>query len=548
MSNLDLTEEARIQRNKINYFISKVGNNDFDNAIEYLILADWDEKTAVQIYMSTHQNQNIHPNPNNNNINAPRQNNNNNNISNINRGNHQHHQQPPVPQMINQNILEFHINKSFFKSNFAYQSNDTAKYSEFLNYLSTKFPFIVQSLEKFLILLKDHAGIVILMDLTNFEQVKNDFRKVRSDSLCNDITRNAVLFPIMNNSTLGGDFVNQLSCISFPSYLFCKYKDQKDITINGRMEGSFHNSLLIDKLLNSLPDSQSNLRSTLRKSLRKSIIQNIISNNNNNNNVGNNNNYNRNNNNQNNNNDFFGEHNQDFFLGDSQEMTKLIEELSRNDYNSINNSQSNNNNLNNNNINNNENNSNLNNNYPNISINNSYNNQNIPINNSYNDPNIRDSIAGLSYGQILAKRENEMKELERQQEEKIKKEEEEKRKQMEEENKLKKIEENYQKEAEISKNLLPPEPDESNPDVCTIILRYPDGVKTMERRFLKTDKINTLFYFVNSKGMEVFSERAYNDFELIFGIPPKNLDNSKDKTLEEEGMFPNGIINIKEKS
>ena len=72
MSNLDLTEEARIQRNKINYFISKVGNNDFDNAIEYLILADWDEKTAVQIYMSTHQNQNIHPNPNNNNINAPK--------------------------------------------------------------------------------------------------------------------------------------------------------------------------------------------------------------------------------------------------------------------------------------------------------------------------------------------------------------------------------------------------------------------------------------------------------------------------------------------
>ena len=116
------------------------------------------------------------------------------------------------------------------------------------------------------------------------------------------------------------------------------------------------------------------------------------------------------------------------------------------------------------------------------------------------------------------------------------------------ENKLKIIQENYQKEAEISKNLLPPEPNESNPDVCTIILRYPDGVKTMERRFLKTDKINALFYFVKSKGREIFSEREYNDFELIFGFPPKNLGNSKEKTLEEEGMFPNGIINIKEKS
>ena len=569
MSNLDLSEEAKIQRQKMNYFYSKVKNNDFEQAIQYLILADWDERKAVEIYMNRHKNQNIqnNSNPNNNNRNIPSQNNNNNNRSNINPMPHQHQQHSSAPQIYAQSTLDFHINDMFLKNNVTFKSKDKVQYSNFVIDLNQIFPFIAKSLKDFLILLKDHAGIAILIDSNKFEQVKVDLRKVKRDSLCLDIVKSAVLFPIMKDSILGNELVNQLSCISFPSYIFCKYKSQNDIKINGRMEGTFHCTLLIDKLLNSLPDSQSDLRSSLRKNLHESIMNNIINNDYNNNdnfrnninrnnynnsniNNNNNNNYNNNNNNNNNNNDYFGQHNQDFFLGDTQEMNKLIEQLSKNDINDINNNQNNNSNLNNNNRNNNNNVNNryLNNNNHNNNYNNNHNN--IPNNNI----NVNDSIAGLSYGQILAKRENEMKELERQHEEKMKKEEEEKRKEeekkrkeMEEENKLKKLEEKYNKEAEFSKNLLPPEPDENNPDACTIVLRYPDCVKTMERRFLKTDKINSLFIFVKSKGREIFSEREYNNFELIFGLPPKNLENSKDKTLEEEGMFPNGIINIKEK-
>ena len=55
---LNFEEEAKIQRKKINYFNSKVGNNDFDEAINYLILADWNERTAVNIYMNQHRNSN----------------------------------------------------------------------------------------------------------------------------------------------------------------------------------------------------------------------------------------------------------------------------------------------------------------------------------------------------------------------------------------------------------------------------------------------------------------------------------------------------------
>ena len=147
----------------------------------------------------------------------------------------------------------------------------------------------------------------------------------------------------------------------------------------------------------------------------------------------------------------------------------------------------------------------------------------------------------------MAKREREIRELERQQEEKMQKEEEEKRKIKEEEDRIKKRKEDYQREAERSKSLLPPEPEENNPIACKIVLRYPDGEKTMERRFVKYEKISVLYLFVKSKGREIFTEEESNDFNLIFGFPPKNLENSKNKTLEEEGMFPNAIINISEK-
>ena len=99
----------------------------------------------------------------------------------------------------------------------------------------------------------------------------------------------------------------------------------------------------------------------------------------------------------------------------------------------------------------------------------------------------------------------------------------------------------------MSKKLLPPEPDENNPDVCKIVLRYPDGEKTIERRFLKTERVRVLYYFVKSIGREIFFEDESNDFDLIFGFPPKNLQNSKYNTLEEEGLFPNAYIQIREK-
>ena len=49
---MNFEEVVRIQQEKINYFNSKVGNNNFDEAIIILIIAEWDERKAVEAYLT----------------------------------------------------------------------------------------------------------------------------------------------------------------------------------------------------------------------------------------------------------------------------------------------------------------------------------------------------------------------------------------------------------------------------------------------------------------------------------------------------------------
>ena len=167
-----------------------------------------------------------------------------------------------------------------------------------------------------------------------------------------------------------------------------------------------------------------------------------------------------------------------------------------------------------------------------IEQNNSLNNsiiQNNQENNNYNY---------LTDGEILQKQRNDMEELEKNvqnMEDAIKTE------NIKKKENLDKIE----KEAEKYKTKFISEPDKNNPDCCTICFRYPDGDKRRDRRFLKTDKIKILYEYVKSLGNEIYTEDENCDFSLYQPFPPKKYDNMEN-TLENEGLFPNAVIQIKE--
>ena len=559
------------KRDKINFIKSRTGIIDDNIAEHFLNLTNGNQNDAVQLYLSEKQVEQ-----------------NNNFYNNIN----------------NQINTEFIINDEILLNQEVHIPNDKSFYDDLKTFFFEKFTYISTSLDNFLLQLKKHAGLVIILSRSTHFNARNDMIRVIQNQLCQDIIQNVVIFPVMNDSKIGIELLKKCNSRNFPLYLFCKYKNNYTINISYKLEQHFNDVNAVNFFLDCFPESDlrqsvfRNLNETVANLRNSIIIGNNINNNlNNQNNLGNNANINISNNNNDNKNKNILADSKNYFDGSIDDLNRLIEKCSRlndnqqnnninnNIQNSLNNQQNNNiinnqsqndindininnsnssynNKSNNNSINNNQNHINYNNSSNNINnnnnqsinqvninnsnINNSINNRS-QIQNSISNPILRDSIYGLSDGQIMAKREREIKELERQHEEKIKKEEEEKQKKLNEENEIKAKNEQYEKEALLCKQNLPEEPEENDPNVCIIMFKYPNGEKNIEKRFLKSDKIIVLYNYVKSLGREIFSENTSYNFDLIQGLPYKNFEESKNKTLEEEGLFPRSMIIIKEK-
>ena len=93
--------------------------------------------------------------------------------------------------------------------------------------------------------------------------------------------------------------------------------------------------------------------------------------------------------------------------------------------------------------------------------------------------------------------------------------------------------------------MLPEEPSDDNPEKCVILFRFPDGEKSVQRKFLKTDPISMLYLYVKSLGREIYIENEDKNFSLIQSFPFKNFDEAQNNTLEQEGLFPNAVLQIK---
>ena len=165
---------------------------------------------------------------------------------------------------------------------------------------------------------------------------------------------------------------------------------------------------------------------------------------------------------------------------------------------------------------------------------------------SYSNFDFNNNQPPLSDAAIRNIQDNEMKELEKMEEEREKKEREEKEKKRKEEEEKKKIEKEEKEDKELFSKLLPPEPDDNNPDKCIIIFRLPDGEKNIQRKFLKTDKVAVLYDYIRSLGKEIYTEEDSHSFSIIQTFPFKNFENKLNNTLEEEGLFPNSMLQIKE--
>ena len=151
----------------------------------------------------------------------------------------------------------------------------------------------------------------------------------------------------------------------------------------------------------------------------------------------------------------------------------------------------------------------------------------------------------VSEGEVLAQQKYEMEMLEMKNAAKRREEEELRKKEMKEtEERIKRLKIEEQEAQHLARN-LPPEPAESEPNVTTIVFRLPDGATTKTRRFRFKDRIQLLYDFIASYGREIFEEEGDHHLSLLQPFPFKEFTD-KSRTLEEEGLVPNVVLQVKE--
>ena len=445
---------------KINYaekianFNLIVGNQNEDLAYKYLYKTGWDETKAVELYNNDSKKMMDHLT--------------------------KHLQMKERKEKMRPKNIKYYpeykidsINNIFNKIT-SYFKEDNSKY---FNRFS-KLKNATKLLEDFIYLLKKSSktGIIIIYSSNQMRLIIDQFRTILNEPLSNELFfHNTILYPVVESSPEGDNFITELNCKKLPTLIICKYKNDESLAIIGRADIPINLPDFRDKILES---EQVYSNNSIQKNQKYNNKNNNLShikeekknqNNENKNNINNN--------------------------GDG----KYIPDIGDYDFEEE------------------------------EGIDFIY---NLPENN-----NIK-----MTDGQVLAFQELKIRELEKLEE---KKEIEEKKK-MEKEEKYKNI---INQEIEESKKIadnLKPEPDDDNPDKCIILFRFPDGEKNVQRKFLKQDKIQVLYDYIKSLGREIFSENEHHHFSLLQTFPFKLFDDKKDKTLEEEGLFPNSVLQIKE--
>ena len=552
---------------KILTFNLLVGNSDGDKALKYLTEANWDETKAAILYnkdkeskikkISIYDEYDYKPISNINRINNINNNkllsysyNNVNNYNNYSNFNDILFGSNNKKTKVDLNTLNNYPECPIFEKKF-YHKLAIFKVNNYKYYRNFSFCLkCTLSYNEFIYKLKNNVGIILLFSDSTLHNAVEVLRNITNNELTRDLINNkTVILPLSNNTLEGTQLCKRIDLKSkrndFPAILVCFYKNERNFALIGDIKNVIDN---IHNLSNTLlqafdlfieDQNFENSTSGFSPIIGPPKSNRIINSN-------------------------FYDFNDNFNFSNNKIINNNI--INDNNINIINqpnnfiNDFQNNNNINNINIINQPNN--FINDFQNNNFINDISNSNRSSNNKSNnlindyknysseDLNMdsnkkRDSYSYMTDGQVLAKQESEIKKLENMVEKKrLEKEKKEKEKREEEDRK--KQEELIEKiQVESLKNLLPKEPCDDDPNKCTILFRFPDGEKVVQRKFLKTDIVAFLYLYIKSLGREIYDEKNENHFSLIQSFPFKNLDEVQSNTLEQEGLFPNAMLQIK---
>ena len=400
---------------------------------------------------------------------------------------------------------ELKITEALYSTEEVFTKKEQYSFNDLVKYLEEKF-YVSQNFEEFLSKLKKGAGLVIILTAGTTLDVRNNMIRAANNALCLDILKGSTIFPFTKESKTGSEFIKQLNPKDYPTYIFCKYKNSQVVTINNVAEVKFRMENVINNLLDCFPEDD--VKQSIYKSVKASIIT------------------------------FKKEkpEQNDDFTGDEKEVNTLLNKLQKDIKLSttlfhIRQRQNQNQNQNQNQG-------------QNQNPNQGQNQDQIEIedDNPFSPekklqmPKNVDQGGNNRFRDLFANDETTifMKQMN------------DRRPQPKEDDPLD-IPTSKEFKIIMTNNLIPKEPEENDPNACTITFRFPYGEKQKIRRFNKNEKIEGLYNYVKSLGREIYSNPQHNNFELIYGFPPINFENKRHLTLDEEGLFPASMINIVEK-
>ena len=487
---------------KIATFNLLVGNTNDDIALNYLTLTEWDETKAAMLYNQENKGEkakfpssiNIPPEE----YTIPAKKNNKNTINyneDIYANSSYSARNNDIPDLIPE---EFLIDKKYNSNNklSQYRQCEIYRKGPFDSFKIFKidnrgyFPNFGQITEKciklyevFINNLRNNVGIILLYNKRTYNDAVFGLQNLIDNEVTKNIIENyqTIIIPLIKGCLEADHLIKQLQLKSFPSIIICMYKNITHLSIIGVIQNIKDNIKLIGEKLIEAHDLLSN-----KKGPSFNKYKDIP---------------------QNNKNEIIKGKKDDLVNNNNSDTNKKINP-NMNDQNILN-----------------------------------------DINNYLPedlDNFKRDSISNMTDAQVLAKQEAEMKSLEKMEELKRLEEERKEKEKEEEEEKRRKEEELLEKmKMDSINNILPKEPEDDNPDKCVVLFRYPDGEKTVQRKFLKTDNVSLLYLYIKSLGREIYSEKEEQHFSLIQPFPFKNFDEVQNKSLEEEGLFPNALLQIK---
>ena len=82
---------------------------------------------------------------------------------------------------------------------------------------------------------------------------------------------------------------------------------------------------------------------------------------------------------------------------------------------------------------------------------------------------------------------------------------------------------------------VPTEPDKSAANTTRISIRLPSGNR-VNRRFMQDDKVRSIYAVVDER-LNQGQQGDHKNFELLFGRPPKPIDNLMNKSIKDSELM-----------